>query len=314
MNKLDLLSVGSWTIFDYILRSKNYPKEGETITLEMPHKLLQKKYYGDCSANVAAAASSSGAKTGLGMIVGEDFDTYGYREHMVKLGVDLNGVEVRLGKKSGYSYNIANKKGRGICLSHLGIAKNQSDWKPPYNEIKKSRAVVISEKFSSYTLKTIVNAKSLGKITAINGMVKTANKKLIDFLKATDYLFINQKEFEAVLAALNLNDAKDIFSIGPSMIVVTEGSKGSHWFLKNKKFTCDAVSTSCAKDTTGAGDAFTGASIAKLLQGYSPEEAAKYASTVSSFVVEKWGCQTNLVNSKYIKKRMNSFFKKKQLR
>ncbi len=113
MNKLDLLSVGSWTIFDYILRSKNYPKEGETITLEMPHKLLQKKYYGDCSANVAAAAASSGAKTGLGMIVGEDFDTYGYREHMVKLGVDLNGVEVRLGKKSGYSYNIAEQERLG---------------------------------------------------------------------------------------------------------------------------------------------------------------------------------------------------------
>lgn len=313
MNKLDLLSVGSWTIFDYIFRSKTYPKEGETITLEMPFKFLQKKFFGDCSANVAAAAASSGLKTGLGMIVGEDFDTCGYRKHMVKLGVDLSGVKVRLGKKSGYSYNIANKQGRGMCLSYLGIAKNQSDWKPPYNEINKSRAVVISEKFSSYTLQTIVHAKSLGKLTVINGMIKTANKKLVDFLKAADYLFINQNELKAVLGALNLKNAKDIFSIGPSMIVVTEGSKGSHWFLKNNQFTCDAVLTSYTKDTTGAGDAFTGASIAKLLQGYSPKEAAKYASTVASFVVEKWGCQTNLVKPKCIKKRMNSFFKHKQL-
>ena len=313
MNNLDLLSVGSWTIFDFIFRSKTYPKEGETITLEMPFKFLQKRFFGDCSANVAAAAAAAGSKTGLGMIVGEDFDTYGYRQHMVNLGVDLNGVEVRLGKKSGYSYNISNKQGRGMCLSYLGIAKNQSDWKPPYNEISKSRAVVISEKFSPYTLQTIVHAKSLGKLTVINGMLKTANKKIVDFLKVTDYLFINTKELEAVLIALNLNNVKDIFSIGPSMIVVTEGSKGSRWFLKNSQFTCDAVLTSYTKDTTGAGDAFAGASIAKLLQGSSPKEAAKYASTVSSFVVEKWGCQTNLVKPKYIKERMNSFFKHKRL-
>ena len=45
MNKLDLLSVGSWTIFDYIFRSKTYPKEGETITLEMPFKFLQKRFF-----------------------------------------------------------------------------------------------------------------------------------------------------------------------------------------------------------------------------------------------------------------------------
>ena len=101
--------------------------------------------------------------------------------------------------------------------------------------------------------------------------------------------------------------------MGPSMIVVTKGSKGSHWFLKNHQFTCDAVLASDTKDTTGAGDAFTGASIARLLQGFSPKEAAKYASTVASFVVEKWGCQTNLVKPKFIKKRMNSFFKHKQL-
>ena len=200
-----------------------------------------------------------------------------------------------------------------MCLSYLGIAKNQSDWKPPYNEINKSRAVVISEKFSPYTLKTIVHAKSLGKLTIINGMIKTANKKIVDFLKAADYLFINQKELEAVLIALNLDNAKDIFSIGPSMIVVTEGSKGSRWFLKNSQFTCDAVLPSYIKDTTGAGDAFAGASIAKLLQGSSPKEAAKYASTLASFVVEKWGCQTNLVKPKYITERMNSFFKYKKL-
>ena len=130
------------------------------------------------SSMASAAAAAAGSKTGLGMIVGEDFDTYGYRQHMVNLGVNLNGVEVRLGKKSGYSYNISNKQGRGMCLSYLGIAKNQSDWKPPYNEISKSRAVVISEKFSPYTLQTIVHAKSLGKLTVINGMLKTANKKM----------------------------------------------------------------------------------------------------------------------------------------
>ena len=61
-------------------------------------------------------------------------------------------------------------------------------------------------------------------------------------------------------------------------------------------------------DPTGAGDAFAGATLTALINGYSPEASAKVGSVVSSFVVEKNGCQTNLPSWKTMLQRYQSFF------
>lgn len=310
MTDLDLLSVGSWTIFDYILRAAHYPDEGETVPLDMPSKLIHTKFFGDCSANLAAAAASLGVRTGLGMVVGDDFNTSGYRAHLLELGVDLSGVDVRAGEDSGYSYNVSDARGRSVCYSHLGIATDQDNWIPPYPQIERSRAVVVSEKFCSYTLDTIRYARDLGKITAINGMVGTANELAPEFLAHADYLFISQSEAQALMRLLDLSSLRDLLSTGPKMIVMTCGTEGSHWITGGEDFFCDAVPATVVQDPTGAGDSFAGASIAMLLRGHDPREAAQFASAMASFVVEKWGCQTNLVGLERIDQRRRMFFER----
>lgn len=308
MKDLDLLSVGSWTVFDYVLRADHCPEEGETVALDMPIGLIHTPFFGDCSANLAAAAASMGARVGLVTVVGEDFDTSGYRAHMEELGVDLTGVDVRVGADSGYSYNVFDKRGRSVCYSHLGLASDQSDWKPPCEQIARARAVAVSEKFCSYTLGSIRYAKELGATTVINGMVATANEHTVDFLRAADYLFISQRELEALLRRLDMTAPRDILSMGPEMVVVTLGAEGSRWTLEDEEFSCDAVPPSRVQDATGAGDCFAGAAIAMMLQGLQPKQAAQYASTVASFVVEEWGCQTNLVGTARVEQRMKMFF------
>lgn len=308
MKNLDLLSVGSWTIFDYVLRAEHYPAQGETVILDMPSQILRTRFFGDCSANLAASASALGAKTGLGMVVGDDFNKYGYRAHLLELGVDLSGVDVRIGQDSGYSYNITDRNGREMCFSHLGVAADQEDWPPPVRQIENARAVAVSEKFGSYTLKTIQLARELGKTTIINGMVGTANESAIDFLKSADHLFISQKEFEALVELLDISGVRDLFDFGLSMVVVTQAASGSRWYLKQSDFTCDSVPPVRVCDTTGAGDAFAGAAIAMMLAGSTVKEAAEIAASTASFVVEKWGCQTNLVGLEQIQERKNSFF------
>ena len=115
MTGLDVLSVGAWALFDYILRADHYPAEGETVELKMPSKLLHTRFFGDCSANLAASAAATGVNVGLGMVVGDDFNRYGYRAHLLELGVDLCGVDVRSDADSGYNFNISDNRGRGMC-------------------------------------------------------------------------------------------------------------------------------------------------------------------------------------------------------
>ena len=313
MTDLDLLSVGSWTIFDYILRASHYPEEGETVALDMPSKLIHTKFFGDCSGNLAAAAASLGVKVGLGMVVGDDFNTSGYRAHMLELGIDLSGLDVRAGEDSGYSYNVSDAKGRSVCYSHLGIAANQDDWVAPLAQIERSRAVVVSEKFCSYTLDTIRHARQLGKITAINGMVGTANELAPEFLANADYLFISQSEAKALMRLLDLSSPRDLLANGPKMIVMTRGPEGSQWLTAEEEFFCDAVPAAVVQDSTGAGDSFAGAAIAMILKGAPLREAAQYAATMASFVIEKWGCQTNLVGLERIDQRRRLFFEREEV-
>jgi len=313
VTELDLLSVGSWTIFDYILRAEHYPEEGETVALDMPSKLIHTKFFGDCSANLAAAAASLGVKVGVGMVVGDDFNSSGYRAHMRELGIDLSGVDVRAGEDSGYSYNVSDPKGRSVCYSHLGIAADQSTWVPPYPQIERARAVAVSEKFCDYTLRTIRHAKKQGKRTIINGMVGTANELAPEFLAAADHLFISQSEVQALLRVLDLSTVRDLLALGPSLIIVTKGIEGSHWLFRDGEFTCDSVPAAITQDTTGAGDSFAGAATAMMLKGTSLQEAAQYAATVASFVVEKWGCQTNLVGLERVNQRRQMFFEREDV-
>ena len=308
MTALDLFSIGSWTIFDHILRMERLPEDGETVPLDMPIDEVETLHFGDCSANIAAVAAKLGLQVGLGMVVGEDFDQSGYRNHLAGLGVDLDGVEVRSGSRSGHSFNFFDFSNRSFCVSHLGLAADQTAWRPPLASIDRARGLVVSEMFSGYTLAAIEHAKALGKLTAINGMVATAGTLAERFLAAADVLFLSRSELSALRSGLGIADPAVLLGKGPHLVVVTEGSEGSVWHEPSGVTRVPAVAAERFVDSTGAGDSFVAGALFGLLQGYSTRDAARCAATVASFVVEAWGCQTNLPNQGQLRERFRAFF------
>jgi sugar/nucleoside kinase (ribokinase family) len=290
---LDLFSIGSWTIFDHLMRMERLPQEGETLPLDMPIEEMERIHYGDCSANIAAAAAKLGLRTGLSMVVGDDFITSGYAKHLTGLGVDIAGVEVRSGERSGHSFNFFAGN-RGFCVSHLGVARDQSGWTTPLREVKRAKAVVVSEAFTPYTLAAIEHARALGRLTAINGMVATAGTLAPRFLAAADVLFLSRGEAAALGEAFGCDSPADLLTHGPSTIVVTEGSRGSRWYVPGAETLVPAVATEAFVDSTGAGDSFVAGALYGLVRRWQFVEAGAFAATVASFVVEAWGCQTNL--------------------
>jgi sugar/nucleoside kinase (ribokinase family) len=308
MSRLDLFSIGSWTIFDHILRLARLPANGETVPLDMPVGEIDAVHYGDCSANIAAVAARLGLSSGLGMVVGDDFDTSGYRAHLAALGVDLAGVEVRAGARSGHSYNFFDRDNGSFCVSHLGVAAEQGDFRAPLDLIAQSRALVVSEMFSPYTLGAIEFARANGVLTAINGMVATAGEQATRFLAATEILFLSRGEARALLDAQGVASPGDLLALGPRLVVVTEGSVGSLWHDAAGVVRVPAVATSAFVDSTGAGDSFVAGALFGLLRGAGAAEAGRIAATVASFVVEAWGCQTNLPTAARMRERYRAAF------
>lgn len=309
MSGLELFSIGSWSIFDHLLRMKRLPAEGETVPLDMPIEEMERLHFGDCSANIAAVAARLGLRTGLGMVVGDDFETSGYRAHLQALGVDLAGVEIRPGARSGHSFNFFDADNRSFCVSHLGVAEKQDDWRIPEAAIAQAKALVVSEMFSAYTLGAIEAARSTGRLTAINGMVASAGQSASRFLAAADILILSRGEAADLVKRLALGAAGDLLDLGPSLVVVTEGSDGSRWHRREGETRLPAVKTESFVDSTGAGDSFAASVMCGLIRGWPIEQTGKFAATVASFVIEAWGCQTNLPDMNKVAERYRNHFK-----
>lgn len=311
MKELELFSIGSWTIFDHLLRMKALPKDGETVPLDMPMEEVEAIHFGDCSANIAAVAGALGMRAGLGMVVGDDFESSGYADHLRKHGVDLTGTEVVAGARSGHSFNFFDAANGGFCVSHLGVAEKQDDWKAPLTEIQRAQAVVISEMFSIYTLEAIEHARKTGALTAINGMVATAGDLTGRFLAATDVLFLSRGEADALMSALSVETPAGILHHGPNLVIVTRGSHGSSWYSAAGEEKMPSVAPEVFVDSTGAGDSFVAATLCGLVRGLDHADAARLGATVASFIIEKWGCQSNMPSLAQASDRFASSFGRK---
>jgi|HigsolmetaAR203D_1030402.scaffolds.fasta_scaffold00788_6 sugar/nucleoside kinase (ribokinase family) len=291
MKTHQLLSVGSWAPFDHLFRMSRYPQEGETITV-MTDSGADRVYYGDCSINLAYAAARLGIRTALATIVGHDFDRSGYRDHLLRAGIDLDGLTVKTDKTCGHNYIYFDDEGKGFCFSLLGAAEDQEDERVPDGVVARAEHVAVSEKFSGYTLAALREAKQSGARTYINGMVETADRHLHDFLSLADVLFINESEFGRLMDKIGGREDRLFGEFGLSLVFVTLGSRGSRIIRADGTDTVAPVKPERKVDTTGAGDAFAAGAIAAMIKGYPPRVAAQVGATVSSFVIEDWGCQT----------------------
>lgn len=293
-DRIDILSIGAWAIYDHLYKLSVYPQNGDTVTLDMPIESLENTYFGDCSANVAAVAAKLGVQAGLAMVVGEDFVSTGYEQHLHRLQVDLSGVDVRLGQRSGHNYIYFDGNGDGFCISHQGIASEQSEWKIPESQIRRASYVVINEKFSPYTLASARLAKKVGATVVLNGMVATAGDLAIEFMGLADILFIAESELENLLQLLKLKSPEELVSRSLKMVFATRGNRGSLVYTPTSVETISPILVDRVVDTTGAGDSFAAGTLAALSKGFSPFQAAQVGATVSSFIIQAWGCQTNL--------------------
>lgn len=290
-DRLDVLSIGSWAIFDHIAKLQKYPDRGMTIEILTPLGDIEQAHFGDCSANVAAMAASLGVRTGLAMVVGDDFVSSGYELHLRELGVQLSAVRTISGRRSGHNFLYYAPGGDDFCLSQLGVAQHQDEWIVPTDEIERARIVVISEKFSDYTLGSIRHARATGATTAINGMVGTAGSLAHAFLAEADMLFISASEARQLCDALGVRRVTRILEFGPKHVFLTQGVAGSEVLGEGVRHRIPVVNAEVIVDVTGAGDAYVAGTLASLARGLSVEEAAHYGAAAASFAVQALGAQ-----------------------
>jgi len=303
--KSKLVVVGAWGLFDHFMAMEKYPADGETICLD-PHAVsAQQLFFGDCSGNIAAVAAGLGVETGLVTVVGWDFSSSGYRKHLEELGVDLSGVTVLEQYPSGHNYNCFSPDGSGFCISQQGAAAHQQPGMIREEWFRDAAYTVVCEAFSPYTLKALRCAGSWGSTTVISGMVGDRNSLWQDFLQAADILFINRSEFRRLVQLVGSEDA--LFrKFDLERIFITCGADGARIIDRSEDLQIPVVQAEAVIDPTGAGDAFVAGTIAGLLRGLEPQRAAGVGAAASSFIIQKFGCQTNAPTWEQVRSRIEA--------
>ena len=303
MNKTDLLAIGH-TALDYIIQVKEFPKANSSTSINK-----MKTLFGGAAANVAVVSSTLGLKTSLVSAVGKGFIDSDYHEKLKSLEIDTQYMIVIDNENSPTAFVLTDNNNDQISYFYWGAASEFKNSEVPYGAIENVEAVHLATGDPGFNSRSGTVAHESGKLISFDpgqDLHMYSKNELMEVLKITDILFGNHHEIKRIQEILNMN-IDDLKNFGPDIVVTTYGKDGSCIYA-HEEIRIDAILRETV-DPTGAGDSYRAAFLNAYLKGEDLEYCGKFASSVSSFIVEAEGCQTNVPDESMVKERMNNMWK-----
>lgn len=285
----DVLVVGSANA-DLTVRVTRRPGAGETV---LGTDLVESA--GGKGANQAAAAARIGGRTALLARVGGD----AYGELLLaaqrEAGTDVAPVIVDETARTGTAMIIVGPDGDNSIVVSPGANAALTP-----EDVAAARDIIAAAQVVSLQLETPVETVKAAAATAEEAGTRVVlnpspapTDLAADLLAVADPLVVN--EHEARLLSQLADGTPDAWAHalrerGARSVVVTLGGDGALVLDAAGVHTVPGVRVE-AVDTTGAGDAFTGALATRLARGDSLPEAARFAVRVGAAAVTKPGAQ-----------------------
>lgn len=295
----DLLAIGH-TAFDYIIQVEEFPGPNSSTAIEK-----MKNLHGGAAANVAVVGSRLGLNTGLVSAVGGDFADSTYQKFLKDERIDTSQMIVVPEDNTPTAFVLTNENNDQISYFYWGAAKNFKNAEVPEKAIKNTKAVHLATGDPGFNRKCGEVAREKGKLISFDpgqDLHMYSPKELKEVVCLCDILFGNHFEIDRIKDTLNMS-MQELRQCGPKIVVKTYGKDGSRVYTEEKIKVAAVLRE--AVDPTGAGDSYRAGFLRAYLSGNDLEYCAKFASAVSSFIVEVEGCQTNVPTYEMALERMN---------
>lgn len=279
---------------DLMISVERHPTPGETLIGSGGEVLA-----GGKGANQAVAAARQGVSVSFVGAVGDDAYAGPAMELLEASGVDLSHVEHLKSTTTGLAVIEVAADGENTIVVVPGAnARVDAEFVQQHAQaIHKADLVLLQGEIPAAGFQKAVElARAVGARVVVNlAPVVDVDKQA---LLQADPLVVNEHEAGLVLKQLGVQTPGDepeervecLRAEGFAAVVLTLGARGA--------IVADAEGTTPiptpqikAVDTTGAGDAFTGALVAKLLQGATLSDAAHHAARVGAFAALSRGAQ-----------------------
>jgi sugar/nucleoside kinase (ribokinase family) len=249
------------------------------------------------SASHAAVAASFFGPVNLVGVVGDDFP-WRYIQLYERHGIDLEGLQRVPGKTFHWSgeYEL-NMNNRRTLLTELGVFETFTPTLPAaYQRTPFVLLANIAPALQHHVLDQMRRPRFVAADT-MDLWLKVALPDLLRLVKRLDAFVLNDSEAQMLTGEDNVFVAlKKIHRLGPTYVVVKQGSHGSILSSPRGLFICPAYPLPKVVDPTGAGDSFVGGMMGYLAAAKGPiddhiRQAMIYGSVVASFCCEGFGLQ-----------------------
>lgn len=286
-----VVAIGSVNV-DLFAHVRRHPVPGETVLGTGVHRAP-----GGKGANQALAARLQGAEVALVGAVGDDPDADVALALLRESGVDLSGVTVLGGNPTGLAIITVSEDGENtiVVVSGANAALPLDHALDAVAALRPGDIVLVQgELTDELTSRCVAAAADRGHRVVYN--LAPYREVGTDSLVRADPLVVNEVEADAVARLLGIVDgdeertATGLVAAGIRSVAITLGARGC--------LVADASGSTmlparpvATVDTTGAGDAFTGAVAARLAAGDSLRAAAAHGNKVAAYAVGRRGAQ-----------------------
>ncbi|MGA6162970.1 ribokinase [Amycolatopsis magusensis] len=266
---------------DLVVPADRRPGAGETV-LGGDTELLP----GGKGANTAVAASLLGAQVAMVGAIGDDANGRLLLGALREAGVRVDLVRTA-DRPTGAAYIVVTPDGENSILVSPG-ANSALEPSALDGAFDDARVLAVSMEIPLPTVEHAVIAASEAGVRVLLNLSPVAEVSE-RALAAVDVLLVNEHEAAWLLGDADA-DPRGLLELGPFSAVLTRGARGA--LVITEDGTTEVPSPEVeAVDTTGAGDAFTGALAASLAEGATLVDAARLAVKVAAISVTRSGAQ-----------------------
>lgn len=290
-----ILVVGSLNV-DMVMNVDHMPAEGETILCDGMTLVP-----GGKGANQACAAGRLGTDVAMLGAIGDD--DYGALQlkSLSEAGVEVGGLLKKEGQNTGTAFITVNKSGNNsiVVVPGANSAFRPEDIEANRELIEQCEIMILQLEIPLDTVCYAAKlAKSLGK-TVILDPAPVPEHFPEELYEYVDIVKPNETELGMLTgiaeAQKHLTEATQVLKArGVKNVLVTLGGDGVYINPESGEEIRIPACKVKAVDTTAAGDSFTAALAAMLLNGESLEAAAEFANRVSAIVVTRKGAQSSI--------------------
>jgi ribokinase len=280
---------------DYLVRTERVPLAGETT---MASGLA--KQPGGKGANQAVAAARLGADVYFVGAVGRDDDGARILRSLQNDGVSIDDVRIVDGQPTGLALIMVDGAGQNSITVVPGANGTVTIDRATSTVVRLAQPGAVLSMQGELPVPVLEAAARAGAEAGLRVMINLAPYAPIaaDVLALADPLVVNESE-AAELTGLSVADvteghaAAEWIADRARSAVVTLGAAGAVWRSGVESGHSPADAPDTVVDTTGAGDAFTGAVASALAAGRGLGDAVHLGTRAGSFAIRGLGAQSS---------------------